>query len=267
MKVYVLHVLSSPNRRWAFLGAAAMQQIPQDLIYFAVSPNLTPYDDNISLVTQAAADDGFPFLDNYGRGAKSAYVQQTAGSMGQIWNYCRVYRHIALSGETALISHDDRMLTVPWPTFKATVDALDAKGEFKLFQTRNRTGEWLTVEQQLQTYNLQDFNTDDPFNHITTGLNGFEETMVVTPDGARFILNALEKNAGNFFFLDDFIYNCLGHLSLGVTGIYTPAKTEYAFLREILDFKTLTNWASKESPFYNASTKGIEVNFLEFQDE
>ena len=111
LNVYVLHVLSSNNRRWAFLGAAAMQQIPQDLIYFAVSPDLAQYDNNIRIVAQAAADDGFSYLRNYGRGAKSQYVQQTANSMGQIWNYCRIFRHIKNSGIPALVIHDDRMIT------------------------------------------------------------------------------------------------------------------------------------------------------------
>ena len=43
LNVYALHVLSSNNRRWAFLGACAMQQIPEDVIYFAVSPNPVSY--------------------------------------------------------------------------------------------------------------------------------------------------------------------------------------------------------------------------------
>ena len=187
LNVYVLHVLSSNNRRWALMGSASMQQIPLNKIYFCSSPNLKIYNDNIRLVSQAASNDGFPYLEGYGKGLKSQYVQQTCGSMGQIWNYCRIFRHIAKSGIPSLVIHDDRMLTVNWDIFKKCVEHLDNKGEFKLFQLRQRTGQPHTIQEQIQNNDLSEFNVDNPLNYIISGLNGYEESMVVTSSGANFI--------------------------------------------------------------------------------
>ena len=266
LNVCVLHVLSSNNRRWAFMGSASMQGVPLDRIYFSSSPHLGRYENNIRLVAQAASRDGFPYLEGYGKGLKSQYVQQTAGSMGQIWNYCRIFRHISQTGQTALVIHDDRMLSMNWHIFKKCVEHLDNKGEFKLFQLRQRTGQPHTIQEQIQNNDLSEFDEDNPLNHIISGLKGYEESMVVIPLGAKFILDALASNMDNYFFFDDFIHRKLCELAIGIPGIYCSAKEEYAFVRESLEFASTTDWAHKDSDYYEHSKTQSEIQFLEFDN-
>ena len=266
LNVYTLHVLSSNNRRWAFMGSASMQGVPLDRIYFSSSPHLRKYDNNIRLVAKAAAKDGFPYLEGYGKGLKSQYVQQTAGSMGQIWNYCRIFRHIAQTGVPALVIHDDRMITLNWHIFKQVIEYLNNKGEFKLFQLRLRTGQPKTIPEQIQNNDLSEFDKDNPLNHIISGLKGYEESMVITPAGANFILDALASNMGDYYFFDDFIHRKLCELSIGIAGIYCSAKEEYAFVRESLEFSSITDWAHKDSEYYEHSKAQQAIQFLEHND-
>lgn len=266
LNVYVLHVLASNNRRWAFMGSASMQQIPEDVIYFAVSPNLSKFDNNINVVAQAASNDGFPYLKRYGRGAKNMYVQQSASSMGQIWNYCRIFRHIIQTGVSALVIHDDRMISINWDSFNIVINELESKGDFKIFQTRQRHGQPIGIKEQLEILSQHTFDKDDPLNYVTSGINGYEEGMVISPLGAEFILNALENNIGDYYFFDDFVHTKLSKLCTDISGVYTTTKDEFCFIREYLEFPSLTDWAHNNSPYFNDSQKATNINFLDLNN-
>ena len=139
MDVICLNLERAIDRLNAFRGAASQRGIPPDRLYFNVGKDNLDYDDDFSAIIKAAAADGFPYIECYGQGISSDVIKQTPATLCQIWNYCRIFRHIIESGRDSIVLHDDRMLTVDYDVCASVLDTLKSScQEFYMWQLRIR---------------------------------------------------------------------------------------------------------------------------------
>ena len=276
-KIIPLHLERCQMRRWAFLGAASSKNVPLDLIYFNRGKDNRDWKDDIPSIIEAASADGFPFLERFGRGNETEYVHQTAGTLCQAWNYCRIFRYLAEKDETALVIHDDRMLTVDFDLFYAIASELkQADREFYAWQTtiRGHTNEAIAEEpDQALEHNKEVFDAivnNAIRSHtifVQLGLIGYEETMLISGAGASWILQCLEAEEDIHSFYDYFICNTLSVKAKDAIergkGIYCPRRPGYKFTCDFLEMGTLTSWAPVGSHHYEESMRTVCPTFLE----
>ena len=146
---------------------------------------------------------GTHFSVSLGLGLESAWVKQSAGNVALFWNWIRVLEWIAESGETCLLTWDDRCLTVPFDILEDVVAELYTRPEtFYGFQLRLRA-KW----SHLNAVGRLEFSEDNDvegeslfFRHsmrsatrnyfpgcLEKGLLGFDESMVLSPRGAQWL--------------------------------------------------------------------------------
>ena len=278
MDVICLNLERAKDRFNAFRGAASQRGIPADKLYFKVAKDARDFDDDFSALIKGAADDGFPFVECYGQGISDDVIQQTPATMSQAWNYCRMFRHIIETGRDTMILHDDRMITVDYDVCEAVLDTLKGNcQEFYMWQLRiRRVGGSPVFPPEVEIKHEEDVfglfgrqtwrYSDIAHLYLAAGLCGGDESMVISPAGAAWILKSLEENPGDYMFFDIFINSKLTELanhekSYG-KGIYTSRKKGYAFAEDYLDMGTSTNYAKEGTKEYQKSISSTPVQFI-----
>lgn len=276
-EVIVLTLEHCIERHWAWLSASKLRGIPEDNISYVKGHFGEDYGD-MQEIADAAARDGFGFVEEYALGTVTEYTQQTPGSVSQIWNYARILRYIIESGKICLVIVDDKMITVQYGVLFMIVNELvnQSEKDFYLFQLRQR-GDLNELEFKEKDRHEMSVFSHDIFNAIFNneiysyknffvkqGISGYEETMVISPAGAKWILDNLH-NAGDFYiFYDHFIQHCLSvEAKNNNNGIYCPAEAGYCFVNEIMPMGTTTNWAPKDSHHYIESQECESIPWKE----
>ena len=280
-KVLVLTIPESENRRWLWHGASQMRKIPEEHIYF-IKGHAGKDFENMEAVAKAAAADGFNFIEEYAIGTVSEFAQQTPASVSQVWNFARIFRHITEMDETCLVIVDDKMLTVDYHVLSLIVDELHAieNQQFHILQLKQR-GDLNEIEYTEKDRFEQDEYTNKVFNAIfhrqiesyvdfflQPGIKGYEETFIISPPGAAFILETLETAGDFFIFFDHFIHKALSARAKQAPpekGIYTPAESGYEFVRLIAPMGTTTHWAPRGTHHFKDSITQTEFKWLEIQ--
>lgn len=219
----VLTLQESDSRHKAFMGGAASMRIPDEQYKFIAGHDHRDYNEDSVYIANLAENDGFPCVRNYTYGLQSKYLQQTSGSVAQIWNYLRALRHIANGEDTTLLLWDDRMLMLPFPKFNRLIEYLEGLKDFMVFQLRMKDFPLDVRPPSLgfQTSDYRDFNkqrsmlefaekereTHSPIfeeycigdidiphvDLIQKGIMGYEECMVFSPAGAEWFLSLFEN--------------------------------------------------------------------------
>lgn len=277
-KILVLTLRRCTERHWSWLGASRMRDVPTEIVGFVDGHDGQNYDDMESVALAAAAD-GFDFVEEYALGTVTEFVQQTPASVSQVWNYARILRHIAENQHCCLILNDDKMLTINFHILNMMVEELrQIEGEeFFLLQLRHRgdLNEMDFFEKdrfQQATISKQVF--DAIFHHVIPsytdfflkkGLMGYEESMVISPAGANWILRTLENADDFYIFYDHFIHKKLtveaGIASANSKGVWTPAENGYRFVDEIMPMGTTTDWAPEGSHHYKEAHQKTEIQW------
>ena len=280
-KIIVMTLDRSVNRQWAFMGASAMMNIDPSFIHFAIGKDNLDFDNNMHKVGKAADKDGFSFVVEYARGMKNEYAHQTAASVCQVWNYCRILRFLYETNQTALILFDDKMINVDFIGLMTLVGELQSKesGEFYAAQLMLRgTPDVLKIPSMtpelrnslaLEAFNGLGFgDTPKEASHMffQEGMSGYDESIVFSPEGANWFLNCLNLSPDFYIFLDHFICFAMPMLAQQAVnrkkGVFCPSEVAYKFVREIADFKTTTDWATKGGIHYENSKRDTTLNYL-----
>jgi len=277
-EVIVLTIERSVERHWAWLAASKLRGIPEDNISYIKGHFGEDFGD-MQAIAEAAARDGFGFVEEYAIGTRTEYVQQTPGSVSQIWNYGRILRYIIDSGKTCLVIVDDKMITIQYGILFLIVNELvnQSDKEFYLFQLRQR-GDLNELDFKEKDRHEMSIFTHDIFNAVfhneifsyknfftKHGVSGYEETMVISPGGANWILDNLH-NAGDFYiFYDHFIKTCLSEQAEHKKdkGIYCPAEAGFSFASEIMPMGSTTHWAPEGSHHYIESQESTSIPWKE----
>ena len=269
------------NRHHAFLGAAAMQDIPPEIITFLLGKDNYDFQESFDAIADAAEADGFPFVRHYTQGLRTEWVQQTPATACQIWNFARNLRYILYTEKTSLIIWDDKMINLSWQKINRIVARLKSNDayEFFAFQLGIR-GEAINIKlKSLSPEERKHQNTvlfeaikdgcspeDSVDVFLTHGINGYDETFVLSPNGAGWLLHCLSNSTAPYNFLDEFIKHELpSHAEYIKTvgkGVYCPTEIGFRFVREILPQGTTTDWAHAESEHFESSRRQIEPNYI-----
>lgn len=279
-EVIVLTLADSFERHWAWLGASQVRKIPYENISYIKGHAGRDFE-NMEEVAAFAAADGFDFVEEYAIGTVTEYVHQTPASVSQVWNFARILRYISDSTLHCLVLTDDKMLTISFNKLCMLVDELrTCRGkEFFLFQLMRRgdLNELEFVEKDrfeaaLFSYDVFDlaFNKEvsgysDFF--LQEGIIGYDESMVLSPAGAAWLLGCLQSSEDFHIFYDHFICKGLPKQSkiagANGKGIYTPAEVGYSFAEQIMPMGTGTHWAPKGTFHYEESLRTTAVPWKE----
>ena len=204
-KYIIMTMPKSIKRQWATRGGNEAMGVPDDIIIFFPGYDARDFGSNMSYVAQSAADDGYPFLAQFGVGLKSVYVKQSAGNIALFWNWARVLKRIADSDETCLLIWDDRIPNVKFWHFNALVSEMKMRGDFYMAQLRLRANwqnlkalghpayeyETPEIDEELFKNSIDAFHGSYVDTYFQKGLLGYDETMVFTPAGAAWLLNQM----------------------------------------------------------------------------
>ena len=246
-KHLILTIKESGDRRRAVLGGATAMETPADKIEFIIGHNKKDYDEDSVTIANMAEADGFPFVRYFAGNLNTGWVQQSPGGMTLFWNYARVMRYIISTGQTYLLTWDDRVITVPYFIIEEVTRELENRNEpFYMWQLRIR-GCWQDIYSSLspltwqeihakygwpmpsgdfdyfEVENIKSTNTlfmntvlneqNDYYNtYLQKGILGYDESMVISPLGAQWLLDqmyAMEEldTMENFSFCGDVLKN------------------------------------------------------------
>ena len=305
-KYIMVTMPSSIKRQWAALGGSVAKGVPEnDVIYFE-GRDARDYGSNLSYVAQAAAEDGYPFLEQFAVGLKSEYIQQSAGNVALFWNWARVLKRIAESAETCMVIWDDRIPNVEYRHLKKLCRQMKARGNFYIAQLRLRA-DWAALhalgrpeykfenvyaDSQVFENSIDSFHGNYIDAYFQPGLLGYDETMILSPAGASWLLNQMltmkvidvrgfvfketaEKaiyetdpqpqerarlNNDNYLCWDPQLKEAVKIALSNKRGIYTPKRIGYAFVQEHLNFDSDVNWSptGEGSPKYPTRIRFID---------
>ncbi len=204
----VLTMARSIRRHWLMLGNLTSMRVPYKRIKFVVGMDATGYS-NMQAVADAAEADGYPFLHQFAVGLKSAYVQQSAGNVALFWSWAKTLQYIQRSGKTCVLSWDDRFLMLPFDRLEAVIKELVARDEeFYALQLRLRA-----PDDHIKALRYTAKNPRAVRSHVAEsdnfyatvygrvpsyyalllddGFLGYDETMVLSPKGAAWLLQKM----------------------------------------------------------------------------
>ena len=281
-KIIPLTMQNSIDRQWAFKAGMKAQGVPEDDIFFFAGHAGKDYKDNMLRVARAAADDGFAWIYAYAREAKTEYCEQTAASVSQVWNVARFLRWLVNQEETetVLFSWDDKVLNLPYGILSYIVLELQAEGNFYLLQLQIRDEfENIPYEPPARKeaffidkiyYEAIIHNTIDSYKNLflKDGMLGYDESFVITPTGAYWMLQQLSEIDDFYIFFDHCLAEAFPKLAeKAITdynaGIYCPKSPGFNFIHEPFKFGTGTDWAHEESEHYQSSREKSEIQFIE----
>ena len=262
--------------------------------------NYTSFD----TIAAVAAEDGFPFVAYFQGHGDTGIIQQSPAQMAQVWSYAQMLRYIAEGDKNVLVTWDDRILTVPFGFLETIVAQLHEEREapFYLFQLRIRgSEEYIRLpkrnyyeDEQIHLWlfqSLTDLSTNINYANTFTlpGLLGYDETIVFSPAGAKWMLECMYalqdidpdvKKLG----YDDIplsqkhIYNptinidnyvCWGlrpfaDVAIGENkGLYRPRYPGFDFISDPLALGSLTEWASHKVEEFQYSYHNEDYNFID----
>ena len=279
-RIIVMSLERTPKRWRRWEGAAAVMNIDPSIVSIAFGKDNKDYNDNMKRVAEAAIEDGFPFVEEYAKGTVENGIQQTAATVCQIWNYVRILREIIKTKETALIIFDDKMLTIDFHEFCQMVDEVrNVKDEtFYALQMKLRGGiddiklPEIDLHQRIKTssqifsgvFGKGTGNYIDVF--LQKGISGYDESIVWSPEGAKWMLDCLNLAPGFYRYLDHFICKALPEFAqnaiLRNKGVYCPSEIAYKFVDEYMEMGTTTDFATKDSPAYERSRRSVETHYF-----
>ena len=278
-KVLILTLKDSLDRQRTWLGASQMRDIPLDIISFVQGHAGKDYE-AMSDIAKAAAADGFDFVEEYAIGTVTEYVQQTKGSVSQVWNFARIFRHISERPEVCLVLTDDKMLTLSFNILNIMVSELvDQEDEAFFAPQLVQRGDLNEIDfKEKDRFEMAELS-EKIFNAIfhqtipsykdfflKRGIVGYDESMVLSPAGANWILNCLQNADDFYIFFDHFIHKRLTiEAAQENKGIYCPAEAGYVFVSEIMPMGTTTDWAPPGSFHYETAHQKTEIAWEDIQ--
>ena len=309
-KYIIMTISRSIKRQWASLGGNIRAGIPYERIHFSFGEDAQNYGNDMKRVADAAADDGYPFLRQFALGLESTYVKQSAGNVALFWNWAKVLKWISQSGETCAILWDDRILDIEHEILERFIYTLRSRDEeFYILQLRlrgnsqhlssvNHPAYPISAESNLNQLGTQFERMDTEIESdrrlfkgaiqgpswtyfdtfLTHGIWGWDESMVLSPAGAKWLLSMMQETKDISEFLktfdtsqleshtgfslatnlhpcyrsrmnnDNWLY-CAPHLREGIKnaiadgkGLYSPRKIGYEFVNEPLNLITDVHW-------------------------
>ena len=278
--ILVMTVERAKERHDSLLGALMQPLcgVPPDLIKFCLCADAKDYGSDMAKVAFAAVSDGFPWVEEYAIGSNTEFVQQTAASTAQVWAYAKMLRYIVETEQTGLIIWDDKSLAIPFVVFCDILSILaNSTKAFYMWQ--------LMVRGHPDEVALKEFDLSEriarsgllfsamfrghilhPSFFLEEGIKGYDETIVFSPAGAKWMLEQLASASEFHSFLDHFICHELPGRALeaskGGYGIYSPIEFGYQFARVYREMGTLTDWAHKGSVHYEESIKRTDIQYL-----
>ena len=286
----ILTIPSSIKRQWASLAGAVATGVPEDMVSFFKGEDARDYGLNMSYVAQSASEDGYPFFYQFAVGLESAYIKQSAGNVALFWGWARVLEWIADSSETCLLIWDDRIPNIEFNHIDNLCREMKAAGNFYIAQLRIRS-DWANlqalgrpeykfedpyVEEQIFKHAMKNFSGKYLDTFFQSGLLGYDETMILSPVGANWLLqqmklmeivdihkdfefsetkelgiyetdlNPLERarlNNDNWLCWDPKFREATQEAIESKRGIYTPKKIGYKFVQEFLNFDSDVAWS------------------------
>lgn len=275
-KILVLTLRRCPDRHWSFLGASRMRDIPTEIISFVEGHDGKDFE-SMNEIAIFADQDGFGFVENFAIGTKTEFCQQTKASVSQVWNYARILKHISENEHTCLILNDDKMITISFHVLNAIIGELQSieDQEFLLAQLRHRGDlnelnfegkdrfQQAEVSKNLYSAIFHQVIPSYKDMFFKPGIQGYEESMVLSPAGANWILRSLEDEDDFYIYYDHFIHKKLtldGETAIGQNkGIWTPSEDGYKFVDEIMPMGTTTDWAPEGSHHFERAHEKTEV--------
>ena len=296
-KYIIITMPRSIKRQWSCLGGNVRAGIPEERIHFFFGRDAKDYDNDMTRVAEAAADDGYPFLRQFALNLESTYVKQSAGNVALFWNWANRLKYIAQSDETCALLWDDRILNIEHNTLERMIAELRMRHEdFYILQLRLRAGaehliavnhpDYVDVRQNTEIESdrkMFEGTIKSPLLSyygvfMTMGLWGFDESMVLSPSGANWLLKMMMETKDltdslkkfdssqletDFEYFkpdqlhaeyrsrmnnDNWLY-CAPHFREGIKtaladrrGLYSPRKIGYEFVNEPLDMGTDVHW-------------------------
>ncbi len=276
-KILVLTLERCVDRQYAWLGASQMRDIPLERVRFVKGQDDKDYD-SMAAIVKAAENNGFPFVEEFAIGTVTDYVQQTPGSVCQVWNYGRILRHISERSEVCLVIHDDKMVNVSFNIINIIINELLSREaeEFYVCQLAQRGDiNEIALDQDKDRFEIDRISTavfQAIFNHaivsyedffLKKGIAGYDETMVLSPAGAAWILNFLYNSDDFYIFYDHFIH-CRLTTAAAIAnqngkGVYCPALSGYDFVRQIMPMATTTHFAPEGTVHFEQAQLNTDV--------
>lgn len=110
INVYIFTIKRARRRQLLCKGGLLTMGVPHEHIKMFYGPDHRAYGTWQDIINAMVAD-GFPQMEIY------RDVIGNRGLLGQRWGYCRFFRHLQETGETALYVHDDAMLALPFDSY------------------------------------------------------------------------------------------------------------------------------------------------------
>lgn len=199
------------KRQWSYMGRMTDKGVPREMIHFIRGKRAKDFENDYSLISEAAAADGFKFVRFFQGHGDTGIIRQTPAQMAQVWEFARILRYIANQDEMCLLTWDDRTLTVPFRMLNVIVNehihGKDGYGEnYYLFQLRLRGHQhylqlpeepaWETHEVHTDLFKgFTNLNHELNYGKVFTrlGMHGYDETIVFSPAGAAWMLDEMHK--------------------------------------------------------------------------
>ena len=302
----VLTMPRSIRRQLLIFGNLCTQQVPYEKIEFIAGIDARDYNFNMKEIADAADADGYGFLQQFALGIKEQYTKQSAGNIALFWNWAKTLKYIATSGLTAVILWDDRFLTVPHPILeKLAHDLYTQAPEFYIAQLRLR----INIEfPKLLDYEIPEFENTPKYHAIfqetvytisnyrdmyfETGMLGYDESMLLSPKGAQWLLDEILNMKDLSDHLLDFEFPVIqsrediteknihskersrlnndNWLCWGLTdavktaltenkGFYFPKHPQYAFVNEPIISGSDVIWSSKDNRNYDSNIQKLPI--------
>ena len=279
-KIIVMSLDRTENRQDKWDGASAIMGIDPALVEVAIGHDNKSFGDDMQAVAEAATEDGFPWVVDYARGMKTDYCQQTAASVCQIWNYCRILRELKEQKKTGLIIFDDKMITLQFDLLMELVTEVQSVEdvEFLALQLMLRGSKAelrlpeLTFELRSQmSREIYSGIVGKPVNEyrelfLQHGITGYDETFVFSPAGAEWFLKCLDLAPDYYMYLDHFICQAMPAFAQQAInrgkGVYCPSEVGYKFVDTFMELGTTTDWAPEGSPGYEQSVKAVKRQYF-----
>lgn len=305
-------ILTTPRnlkREYLVYGGTTARGVPPKKIHFFLGRDARDFQNSLAAVAEAAADDGYPFLRQFGVGMQGPWVKQSAGNVALFWNWARILGVIADAGETVMLIWDDRIPTVDWEVLEEGVHDIKSQDNFYLWQLRVRAHvahcevlkrprlEWQDVEQNMLLFKeaMRSRHLDFTKKFLQKGLIGYDESMVLSPAGARWLLEQMLKmptivtvsphfefaeppksdireceelniperarlNNDNWLCWDPTLQENIAKAIKDKCGIYTSKRLGYDFVQDWLPRASTVEWATTET---GASEDATKLQYME----
>ena len=299
----------SIQRQWLYVGRMTAQGVPLEKIWFFRGADAKHYRESYEAIARAAEADGYGFVKFFQGYTDKTVINQTPAQMCQVWSWGKILKHIAEGDKITLVTWDDRYLSVPHAYLEMIVTSLIDMdpGNFHLFQLRLRglqncirlpepddgsENYDALVRRNAELFRaFTDQNYTPNFVDIFTrrGYYGYDESIVFSPAGARWMLDAMQKmqdidpdikqmehvdmHAPHFpvylsrMNIDSYLcwdFRKTAELALKEgKGLYCPRYPGYDFIEDAIPMGSLTQWGSHERPDAEVVNATTDLQYIE----